>query len=600
VTARYPEVTLAFDAMPFDRFVIDGEIVALNDEGRPNFGMLQRRMHVSDPAAARKLSFSTPTVDFVFDLLAFDGFDIREMGLEKRKEILHQVVRGEGPIRYCDHIVGRGKDFFQAAADLGLEGIVAKKRDSIYRGARTLEWRKIKSPQTRSFVIGGYTSPEGARNHFGALLLGVYEADGKLRYVGKVGTGFNGDTLKSIHQQLQPIAIDASPFRIGKDLVLPERRAHFVEPTLVARVRFGELTSEGCVRHPSFQKLVEDEDPTACTWEAAFGGTGNTSPETEQSAMPLKSIESSNGDGGKSREVTITHPDKVFWPKEGYTKADLVDYYRKISRWMLPYLKDRPVMIVRYPDGIEGKSFYQKDAPEFAPEWIRTVKIYAHDTERDINYFVIESEDALAYVANLGTIPIHIWSSRIGHLENPDWLLFDVDPKGSTTENAVHTARETVKLLSEIGLKSAIKTSGQMGIHVMVGLKAAYTYQQARDFSEIVARLVVNRIPDICTIERNKAVRNGKVYIDYLQLGHGKTIAAPYTTRPVPGAPVSAPIRLSDLKPDLDPGSFTIKNMAARMARLKKDPFIGAITDQQSLEPSLKLLDQKYKTAGLG
>lgn len=600
VTERYPEVTLAFDAMPFDRFVIDGEIVALMDDGRPNFGKLQTRMHVSDPATARKLSFSTPTIDFVFDLLAFEGFDLRATTLEKRKEILHQIVRGEGPIRYCDHIVGRGKDFFQAVAQAGLEGIIAKRRESKYRGARSDDWLKIKAPQTKDFVIGGYTSPDGSRNHFGALLLGVYEDDGKLRYVGKVGTGFSGDMLKTIHEKLKPIEIEASPFRVGKDLVLPERRAHFVEPKLVANVRFGELTGDGCVRHPSFMKLVDAADPRDCTWEAAFGGTGNTPSNTEQTAMPLEEARPpSVSNDGKSREVTITHPDKVFWPKEGYTKADLVDYYRKIARWMLPYLKDRPVMIVRYPDGIEGKSFYQKDAPAFAPEWIRTVTIYSHDSQRDINYFIIENEDALAYLANLATIPIHIWSSRIGSVENPDWLLFDLDPKGSTTEYAVHTARETVKLLSEIGLKSAIKTSGQMGIHVMVGLKPAYTYQQARDFSEIVARLVVARIPDVCTIERNKAVRKGKVYIDYLQLGHGKTIAAPYTVRPNPGAPVSAPIRLTELKPDLDPESFTIQNMVERMKRLKTDPFLGAITDQQRLEPSLKLLSEKYSAAGL-
>jgi bifunctional non-homologous end joining protein LigD len=601
VTERYPEVTLAFDAMPFDRFVIDGEIVALMDDGRPNFGKLQTRMHVSDPATARKLSFSTPTVDFVFDLLAFDGFDLRSMTLEARKEILHQIVRGEGPIRYCDHIVGRGKDFFQAVAQAGLEGIIAKRRESKYRGARSDDWLKIKAPLTRNFVIAGYTSPDGSRNHFGALLLGVYEDDGQLRYVGKVGTGFNGDTLKSIHDELKTIEIEASPFRVGKDLVPPEKRARFVEPTLVASVRFGELTSEGCVRHPSFIKLLDEGDPRDCTWEAAFGGTGNTPSNTEQTAMPLEEIEPSNGSGGgKSRDVTITHPDKVFWPKEGYTKADLVDYYRKIARWMLPYLKDRPVMIVRYPDGIEGKSFYQKDAPAFAPEWIRTVTIYSHDSQRDINYFVVENEDALAYLANLATIPIHIWSSRIGSVENPDWLLFDLDPKGSTTEKAVHTARETVKLLGEIGLKSAIKTSGQMGIHVMVGLKPIYTYQQARDFSEIVARLLVARIPDICTIERNKAVRNGKVYIDYLQLGHGKTIAAPYTVRPNPGAPVSSPVRVSELKSDLDPEGFTIKNMAERMTKMKTDPFLGAITDQQRLEPSLKLLSEKYSSTGLG
>ena len=194
----------------------------------------------------------------MFDLLAFDGFDLRATTLEKRKEILHQIVRGEGPIRYCDHIVGRGKDFFQAVAQAGLEGIIAKRRESKYRGARSDDWLKIKAPQTKDFVIGGYTSPDGSRNHFGALLLGVYEDDGKLRYVGKVGTGFSGDMLKTIHEKLKPIEIEASPFRVGKDLVLPERRAHFVEPKLVANVRFGELTSDGCVRHPSFMKLVDE------------------------------------------------------------------------------------------------------------------------------------------------------------------------------------------------------------------------------------------------------------------------------------------------------------------------------------------------------
>ena len=231
VTERYPEVILAFDAMPFDRFVIDGEIVALKDDGLPSFGKLQTRMHVSDPATARKLSFSTPTVDFVFDLLAFEGFDLRSMALEARKEILHQLVPGEGPLRYCDHIIGRGKDFFLAAEQMGLEGIIAKRRESKYRGARSDDWLKIKAPKSRDFVIGGYTSPDGSRNHFGALLLGVYEDDGELRYVGKVGTGFNGDTLKLIHDKMKSIEIEASPFRVGKNLVLPEKRARFVEPT---------------------------------------------------------------------------------------------------------------------------------------------------------------------------------------------------------------------------------------------------------------------------------------------------------------------------------------------------------------------------------
>ena len=254
---------------------------------------------------------------------------------------------------------------------------------------------------------------------------------------------------------------------------------------------------------------------------------------------------------------------------------------------MLPYLKDRPVMLTRYPDGIEGKSFFQKDAPGFAPPWIRRVKIYSEDSEREISYFILESAEALKYIANMGAIPIHIWSSRAPNLGSPDWLLFDIDPKGSTTPQAVLVARETAAVLRSAGMRPYVKTSGQAGIHVVVGLRSGYTYEQARMFSEAVARVVVARIPEIATVLRTPAARKGKVYIDYLQLGRGKTIAAPFAVRPQPGAPVSAPLKWNELKSDLDPRRFNIKTMPPRMARLGEDPFLGALTDQQEIEPAL-------------
>jgi bifunctional non-homologous end joining protein LigD len=285
--------------------------------------------------------------------------------------------------------------------------------------------------------------------------------------------------------------------------------------------------------------------------------------------------------------VDITHADKVFWPAEGYTKGDLINYYETIARWMLPYLKDRPVMLTRYPDGIEGKSFFQKDAPGFAPQWIRRARVYSEDSKREISYFILESVEALKYIANMGAIPVHIWSSRVPNLGSPDWLLFDIDPKGSTTALAVRVALETGAVLRSAGMRPYVKTSGQAGIHVVVGLRPGYTYEQARMFSEAVARVVVARMPDVATILRTPATRKGKVYIDYLQLGQGKTIAAPFAVRPQPGAPVSAPLRWDELHADLDPRKFNIRTMPRRMTRLGEDPFLGALEDQQEIEPAL-------------
>jgi bifunctional non-homologous end joining protein LigD len=270
----------------------------------------------------------------------------------------------------------------------------------------------------------------------------------------------------------------------------------------------------------------------------------------------------------------------------------MVEYYRAVSKWMLPYLADRPLMLTRYPDGIAGKSFYQKDAPAFAPRWLRTEKIYSEDADREISFFIIDSEEALAYIANLAALTIHMWSSRIVHLERPDWLLFDIDPKGSTTPNAVVVANEVAKVLRELGMRPYIKTSGQMGLHVVVGLKPKYTYDQAKMFSELVGRVVVERIPEIATMNRNPSTRKGKVYIDYLQLGHGKTIAAPFSLRAQDGAPVSAPLKWNEVRNDLDPLAYNIKTIVERMTRLGDDPFLGALTDQVSLEEALPTLEK--------
>lgn len=593
ITRRYPEIVLALAAMPFERFVIDGEIAALDQNGRPSFQLLQRRMHQDDPREAERLSLAAPVMMFAFDLLAFDEFDLRSLSLEDRKSVLVEMVRGEGPVRYCDHVVMRGKEFFQLAANAKLEGILAKRRDSPYRGVRTDDWLKIKCPQIDRFVIGGWTDPAGARTHFGALLIGQYEPSGELRFVSRVGTGFNERKLREIHAMLEQRSERISPFRRARpgEAAPPSRVSHFCAPELVSEVRFGEWTNDGGIRHPSFLKLVEGVDPRECH----YGNPDAAAPQAETVTVPVDQSEDSMSE--PAHAFKITNPGKIFWPDEGYTKGDLIEYYETLAPWMLPYLKDRPVVLTRYPNGINGKSFYQKDAPAFAPSWIRTTKIWSEDTQRDIAYFVLESAESIAYMANLGAIPIHIWSSRTAHLERPDWLLFDIDPKGSTTEKAVIVARETGAVLREIGLRPYLKTSGQMGFHVVVGLVPEYTYEQARMFSDLVARVVEQRIPQHATLIRHKDRRAGKVYIDWMQLAHGQTIAAPFAVRPVSGAPVSAPLEWDELTDDLDPRRWNIRSMPKRIARTKHDSFLGAIEDKQRIDDKLETIGELSKDA---
>jgi bifunctional non-homologous end joining protein LigD len=610
ITNRYPEVVLALNSIALDRFVLDGEIVAQDERGRPSFQLLQRRMHVNNAQQIARLSLAVPVCYYVFDLLGFDRFDTRTLPLEERKRLLGELIHSDGPVRYCDHVLGRGKDFYAAISEHELEGIVAKLRDAPYRGTRTGDWLKIKRPLTEQFVIGGYSDPDGTRTHFGALLLGQFESDGALRYTDKVGTGFNQEKLRKIHAMLTERAQVSSPFRkAAPGEPIPEKDARFVRPELVCKVRFTEWTDSGGIRQPSFQGLVENADPRECVYDGPGAAVASPPESVDEEVGDSEqngsvSVKASKGRGKTPTpppaqpKASITNPEKVFWPNDGYTKGDLVEYYRAISKWMLPYLKDRPLMLTRYPDGIEGKMFYQKDAPAFAPPWIRTEKIYSEDSQREISYFILDSEEALAYVANLAALTIHMWSSRIQHLERPDWLLFDIDPKGSTTMHAVEVAREVAAVLREVGLEPCLKTSGQMGLHVVVGLAPKYTYEQAKMFSELVAQVVVNRIPKIATINRNPRTRNGRVYIDYLQLGHGKTIAATFSVRPVPRAPVSAPMTWKELKPSLDPTIYNIETMPARMSRMKRDPFLDAIEKHATLEEALPHLESLLSGSG--
>jgi bifunctional non-homologous end joining protein LigD len=554
ITSRYPEVAQALAALPADRFLLDGEIVALDDEGKPSFQRLQARMGLSAPGDVERGAAAVPVVAVLFDCLALEGHDLRRLPLLTRKELLAALVPPLGTARYADHVHGEGEAFYDAASEERLEGIVAKRAASTYAGGRSRDWIKIKCQRRQEFVIGGYTDPQGTRRHFGALHLGVYEAS-RLVYVAKVGTGFDEAGLEALWRALQPLRRPTAPFDAGTPA---GRGHHWVEPRLVCEIRFTEWTADGGVRHPTFLGLRTDKAPTAVRREAPVR------LDEAPSRLDERPAES-------PRQVRLTNLDKVFWPDDGYTKGDLIAYYDAVAPLLLPYLRDRPLVLTRYPDGIPGKSFFQKDAPEFVPAWVRTEKIYSKDADRDVNHFIVNDAETLRYVANMATIPLHIWSARLGSLERPDWLVLDLDPKGAPFAHVVRVARRLHEILDELRLPNYVKTSGGSGLHLLVPLGAGYTHEQARNFARLLAHLAQDAEPDITTLSRPLRAREGKVYVDYVQNGHGRTIAAPFSLRPLPGAPASCPLRWEEVAPGLDPGRFTLATLPRRFAAAR-DP----------------------------
>ncbi len=585
ITTRYPEIARALRALPVSRFVIDGEIVALAEDGRPSFQRLQARMHLTRAEDIDAARAAVPVIGFFFDCLAADGRDLRRLPLRDRKRGLALLVPPRGVVRYCEHVATDGGSFFEAVGDLGLEGIVAKRATSRYAAGRSRDWLKVKAQRRGDFVVGGYTAPQGSRGHFGALHLGLYGDEG-LVYVSKVGTGFDEKTLAGIAKDLAPLVRATSPFAVGTPT---GRGHHWVEPRLVAHVRYTDWTADGGIRHPAFLRLRADRRPEECRLERAPQIAVPPPPAAaapEAGAAPARQI------------VTITNPKKVFWPAEGYTKSDLVAYYETVAPQLLPYLRDRPLVLTRYPDGIAGKSFFQKDAPEFVPAWIRTERIYSQDTERDIHYFVVDDVESLRYVANLGTIPLHFWGARTPHLDRPDWLILDLDPKGAPFTDVVAVARALRKILDELDLPSHVKTSGATGLHILVPMGARYTHEETRTFARLLATLGVEAVGRIATVARPIHARGGKVYIDFGQNGHGRTIVAPYSVRPLPGAPVSCPLRWDEVTPTLDPARFTIKTAPARFAR-KHDPLAAVLTHPGiDLAATLARLDGRGATRG--
>ncbi len=569
-TALFPEIARALGKLPYESIVLDGEIVVNDELHRPSFQRLQQRAQLSRTRDIERAAIESPAILHVFDLLGFEGYDLRSLPLATRKQLLRDVLPTTGAVRYVDHIERRGEDMAAAAQELGLEGIMAKRADSRYVGRRSSDWLKLRFAKTGDFAVVGYTSPKRGRVGIGALHLAVRDGGG-YRYAGKVGTGFSDRDLEDLRQRLEPARV-TRPSMAG---TLPTGRDNvWVEPKLVAEVRYREQTNDGHLRHPVFVRLRTDKGPEECSLPSAH----DPAPD------PPRLIEKS------TPKVAVSNLGKVFWPDEGYTKGDLIEYYRRISPWLLTYLRDRPVVMVRYPDGINGKNFFQKDAPPSAPDWLPRKRIWSEGSERDIDYFICDNEEALVYLANLGTIPLHVWASRVDSLEQPDWCVLDLDPKGAAFTDVVKIALAIRALCDEIGLPSYPKTSGSTGLHVLVPLGRQLTFEQCRHFAEFLATVIVKRLPAIATIERAIPKRKGRVYVDFLQNGHGKLIVAPFSVRPVPGATVSTPLGWNEVKRGLDPTKFTIRTVPARLTRRKNDPMAPVVDESPDLLAAVERL----------
>ncbi len=587
-TQTFPEVARAVRALPYDGLVLDGEVVCLDDGGRPSFDRLQKRGRLTRGPEIRRAAVEYPATYFVFDLLGFEGFDLRPLPLLARKALLQSVLPAAGALKYTDHIEEDGEAFYQGLMRLKLEGMVAKKGEAPYRSGRSAEWVKVRADKADDFVVVGFTRPKGSRSGFGALHVADYVGE-VLTYVGRVGSGFTAAQLEPIRAAL------ASGRREDPPCVGPVPRGEetvWIEPAVVCEVRYQEITGQGLLRQPVFLRFRDDKTPAECVREVK-GETGNGKRQTGAPAsLPgaEQTFHLSRFPIPDPGEVALSNVDKVFWPAEGYTKGDLIAYYRAISPWLLPYLADRPLVLTRYPDGIEGKSFFQKDAPGFAPEWIRTETLWSEGSERELDYFVCDSEAALTYIINLGAIPLHIWGSRIGALEQPDWCILDLDPKEAPFGDVVTVARAIKRLCDAIELPCFIKTSGSTGLHVLLPVGRQLTYEQTRQLGAVLARIIAADLREIATITRNPAQREGKVYLDFVQNGHGRLLVAPFSARPVPGASVSMPLTWSEVNAKLAIGHFTIKNAAQRMQKLKEDPLRAVLEEQPDLHGVLERL----------
>jgi bifunctional non-homologous end joining protein LigD len=564
-TARMRSLQGALKRLTVDAAYFDGELVALDHAGHSDFQALQNSL-----AEDR----DSELVYYAFDLLHLDGVDLTGLPLLERKSRLRELLEGQPElddrIRFSAHVVGNGAAFFANAGKLGLEGTIAKRAQSGYRSGRGRDWLKIKCSQRQEFVIVGYTEPAGSRSHLGAILLATRDA-GQLRYAGRVGTGFSDASLAELHGKLAPLATETPPVENppkGADA----RGVHWVEPKLVAEVSYTEMTADGSLRHPTFQGLRDDKPAREVRLEAATALAAATPPAAAAPQAASKPT------------YPITNPEKVLYPESGITKRELLDYYALVADRMLPHVANRPLSLVRAPNGIGKQTFFQKHPGKGTPAGLRSIDI--REREGKLPYSVIDDENGLFGLVQLGVLEVHTWGSRADDFERPDVLVFDLDPDEGLEYAAVIQAARTVRrIFEQAKLESFVKTTGGKGLHVCIPVAPDLAWEQVRAFTGHVAEAMVTDAPSLYLATATKAKRKGKIFIDYLRNGRGATFIAPYSTRARERAPIAVPLEWDELSPSLPPNHFTVRNIEARLARLERDPFEGLARSRQRLRP---------------
>lgn len=593
---KFPDLVAARAEIAAQTAVIDGEILALNPEGKPDFQLLQNAAGFRPgPRRPEKPAL----IFYAFDLLYCNGRDLSNEPLLDRKRLLSQIIDGQGRIRFSDHVEGKGRLLFQQVREQGMEGIIAKDGQSKYEQRRSKRWLKIKLAKTMDAVIGGYTSGRGSRSHFGALILGLYDGSA-LRYLGNVGGGISEDGLQQLHERMNALRTDKSPFGTAPKT---EEKAQWVRPELVCEVRFTEMTADGKLRHPIFLRMRDDKNPRTCTL------TGQEPLPVEKAAPLLKVVRSGAPTSVPAEEffaaeqlqgnhqvvvdgsdLALTNLEKVYWPDDGLTKGDFVRYSYRIADALLLHLKDRPLVIKRFPDGINSEAFYQhnvEDAPPFVETWTSP----ANDKGERVTYALCNNKASLLYLANLGAVQISPWHSRHMTSSYPDWVVLDLDPSPDAAYPTICRLSLLIRdILKGLAVQSYAKTSGSRGIHVYIPLEPVYSHEQATAFAEVVARIAQAQSPQDTTVERLRKNRPARsVYIDYLQNGLGKTLVGVYTARARAGATVSAPLSWEEVERCVRPTEFTIKTMIERVNEVG-DLFRPVLTVKQGLRNALEKL----------
>lgn len=566
--ARFPALVRQLSRLSFTTAILDGELVRLSADGSSSFRLLQEALSAKNTSA---LQF------YCFDLLYLDGYDLRKVPLIERKQLLAEALKAAAfvetdNVRYCDHLQGQGEDFHQQVCQLSLEGIISKRADGTYQSGRSKQWLKVKCSSHEEFVVGGFTAPSGRRSGFGSLLLGTFKK-GKFHYSGRVGTGFNSAQLRSLKKTLDSLEQDVSPF---VDTVPDAKDATWVSPQMVIEVEFSERTRDGRLRHPVFRGVREDRDADEIIFDA--------NKEIAEDAPPVSK-------SGKETTMlaghAITHPQRIIFPNSGISKLALAEYYLDVADWVLPYLAERPLALLRCQESIGDACFVQKHFDKTLSKSIPRINI-AGSTGKPKPYAYVQTADHLLELVQLGVVEFHPWGCKVDDIEHPDQLIFDLDPSpGVSWKSVMDTARLLQTLLESLGLTTFLRTTGGKGLHLVVPIEPQQDWDLAKQFSKAVAQHLAQLYPQRLTSVMSKSKRHKRIFIDYLRNGRGSTAVASYSVRARESAPVAVPIRWNELNAAMRPDRYNVSNLRRRLAALKEDPWSGFDAARQPLTESL-------------